>query len=145
MTSHAAARTRAHRASGVLAASVLPALVVTLVVAVGTWALRGETEALSALVGGLLALAVFALGVLALRGIMSGPAPSTMAGAVGVLVLQLVLLATALLLLRGQEWVGMAPLAIAFVVAGVVFLAGLVRASTRLRTGLDVRLPGGSS
>ena len=143
MTAAAATRpTRLSRA-GVLAGATLPGLIVTFLSAVAAWLLRDELSALNVLVGGLLALAIFALGILALRGIMSGETRATMVGAFGVLALQLVLLATAMTLLRAQDWVRMTDLVVGFLVAGLFFLAGLVWTTSRARVGLDVRMPGG--
>lgn len=107
-----------------------------------TWAAAGGWAAVSALLGGVVSVVIFVLGVLGIRGVLSGPTATTMAGAFGVFVLQMALLAVILWSLAQTTWLQVTPLVIVFVVVGLVFQAGLIIGYARSRSALDVALPG---
>lgn len=97
------------------------------------YAVGGPAMAWSALVGGVLGLVIFALGMVAIRGVLSGPNQIVMAAAFFVLLVQLALTAGVLFLLSGQDWVSMMALALALVAAGLVFQVGAVIGALRAR------------
>lgn len=125
-----------------LLGGLVPTAPLVVLVPLLTWAAAGPWAAVSALLGAVLSAVIFALGVVGIRGVLAGPTASTMAGAFGVLVLQLAALAAVIWSLGQTTWLEVVPLAIAFLVVGLVFQAGLVVGYLRSRAPLDVQLPG---
>lgn len=106
--------------------ALLPALVVTLLAGVGGWVLRDEWAGVSALLGGLLSIAIFLAGLVGIIGVLAGPAYASMAGAFALLGLQLVVGFVVLYLLSRVDWVQMLPLAVGFLAAGMAFQVGVI-------------------
>ncbi|RIK15265.1 MAG: hypothetical protein DCC50_08640 [Acidobacteria bacterium] len=125
-----------------LLGGLFPALPVVVLVPLLAWAAAGGWAAVSALVGAVVSVVVFALGVVGIRGVLAGPTATTMAGAFAVFVVQLVLLGAVIWSLGQTTWLQIVPLAVGFLVAGLVFQAGLVVGYLRTRAALDVELPG---
>ncbi len=123
---------------GGLAPTVPTAVLVPLL----AWAAAGGWAAVSSLLGAVISVAVFVLGVVGIRGVLAGPTTTTMAGAFGVFVLQMAVLAAVIWSLGQTTWLQVVPLAVAFVIVGLVFQAGLVVGYLRSRPTLDVVLPG---
>lgn len=143
MTSTASPRSAARTPlRSMLTGGLVPTLPLVALVPLLTWASAGSWAAVSALLGAVISLAVFILGVIGIRGVLAGPTASTMAGAFGVFVLQLALLAAVIWSLGQTTWLQVVPLAIAFIIVGLVFQAGLVVGYLRSRSALDVALPG---
>lgn len=144
MTSTPAPRSTAARTPlrSMLVGGLVPALPVVVLGPLLTWAAAGGWAAVSALLGAVIAVVVFVLGVVGIRGVLAGPTTSTMAGAFGVFVLQMALLAVVIWALAQTTWLQVVPLAIVFVITGLVFQAGLVVGYLRSRSTLDVALPG---
>lgn len=113
--------------------SVPSSLVVALTAALVAGLLAGGSAGWSALLGGVLSLLVFAAGLLAIRAVLAGPAALSMAGAFAVLVAQLVLTAVVLAVVLSQGWADVVPLAVGFLLAGLVFQAGIVVGYLRSR------------
>lgn len=139
-----AAPTRDSRAPlrSMLVGGLVPTLPLVVLVPLLTWAAAGEWAAVSAALGAVLSIVVFALGVVGIRGVLMGPTATTMAGAFGVFVLQMAALAAVIWALGQTTWLEVVPLVIAFVLVGLVFQAGLVVGFLRARAALDVTLPG---
>lgn len=129
--------TRSMLLAGVLSCAPLVVLVPLL-----TWAAAGGWAAVSALLGAVISLAIFVMGVVGIRGVLTGPTATTMAGAFGVFVLQMAVLAAVIWSLGQTEWLQILPLVLAFVLVGLVFQVGLVIGFLRSRAELDVSLPG---
>ncbi len=125
-----------------LVGGLVPALPVLVLLPLLAWAAAGHWAAVSALLGAVISLAVFVLGVVGIRGVLAGPTATTMAGAFAVFVLQMVVLAAVIWSLGQTTWLQVVPLAIGFIVVGLVFQAGLVVGYLRSRSALDVTLPG---
>ena len=142
MTAPAATRPARTPLRSMILASLLPSLPVVVLAPLLTWAAAGGWAAVSALVGAVCSVVIFLLGVVGIRGVLMGPTASTMAGAFGVFVLQMALLAVIVWSLAQTTWLQVTPLVIAFVVTGLVFQAGLVVGYLRSRSALDVALPG---
>lgn len=139
-----ASATRPARAPlrSMLLGGLVAALPVVAVAPLLAWAAAGGWAALSGLLGGVVSVVIFVLGVVGIRGVLAGPTATTMAGAFGVFVLQLALLAVILWSLAQTTWLQVTPLVIIFVVVGLVFQAGLVVGHLRSRSELMVELPG---
>ena len=144
MTAPAAPRPARTPLRSMLLGGLVPTLPLVVLVPLLTWAAAGEWAAVSALLGVVISLAVFVLGVLGIKGVLAGPTASTMAGAFLVFVLQLAVLAVVIWSLGQTTWLEVVPLVVAFVVTGLVFQAGLVVGYLRARAPLDVTLPGGA-
>ena len=142
MTSDAPTRPRRTPLRSMLLGGTIPALPVVVVAPLLAWAAAGSGAAVSALLGGVISLVVFVLGVVGIRGVLAGPTTTTMAGAFGVFVLQMAVLAVVIWSLGQTTWLEVVPLAIVFIVVGLVFQAGLVVGYLRSRPTLDVELPG---
>lgn len=106
--------------------ALAPGLLVTLVSGVIAWALRDEWAAISALVGGTLGVGLFLAGLLGITGVLLGPASASMAGALALLGLQLVVGFVALYLLSRLDWVQMLPLGLGFLAGGAAFQVGTI-------------------
>lgn len=128
-----------------LQGGLAPGVPVTLIAPLLAWAAAGGGAAVSALLGGLVSLAIFVLGVVGIRGVLMGPTATTMAGAFGVFVLQMAVLAVVVWSLAQTTWLEVTPLVLVFVVVGLVFQAGLVVGYLRSRSELSVTLPGEGS
>ena len=144
MTSTAPTRPAPTPLRSMLLGGLVPGVPVAALAPLLLWAAEGGWAAVSGLLGGVISLAVFVLGVIGIRGVLAGPTASTMAGAFGVFVLQLALLAAVIWSLGQTTWLEVVPLGIAFILVGLVFLAGLVVGYLRTRAPLDVALPGES-
>lgn len=102
-----------------------------------TWLVADGRTASSVLIGAVLSVAVFGIGLVAIRGILAGPTQTTMAGAFLLFFFQLGLTAGALVILSRQSWIDMMALGAAFIAAGVVFQAGAVTGALRSRVTVD--------
>ena len=125
-----------------LQGGLVPAVPVALLAPLLAWAAAGGWAAVSALLGGVVSVAIFVLGVVGIRGVLMGPTATTMAGAFGVFLLQMAVLAVVVWSLAQTTWLQVTPLVLAFVVVGLVFQAGLVVGYLRSRSELSVSLPG---
>lgn len=143
MTSSAPTRPAARTPlRSMLLGGLVPTAPLVVLVPLLTWAAAGPWAAVSALLGAVISLVVFVLGVVGIRGVLAGPTTTTMAGAFGVFVLQMAVLAAVIWSLGQTSWLEVVPLAIAFILVGLVFQAGLVVGYLRSRAALDVSLPG---
>lgn len=102
-----------------------------------TWVVADASLAFSVLIGALLSTMIFAVGLIAIRGILAGPSQTTMAGALLLFLFQLGITAGGLTVLSRQSWVEMMALGIAFIVAGVIFQVGAVTGALRARVTVD--------
>lgn len=127
-----------------LLGGLLPVAPLVVLAPLLSWAAAGGWAAVSALLGVVISAAVFVLGVLGIRGVLSGPTTTTMAGAFGVFVVQMAVLAVVIWALAQTTWLQVLPLVVAFVVTGLVFQVGLVVGYLRSRPELGVTLPGES-
>lgn len=125
-----------------LVGGLLPCVPVVILAPLLSWAAAGPYAGVSAALGAVLAVAIFVLGVVGIRGVLAGPTSTAMAGAFGVFILQMALLAVVIWALAQTTWLRVTPLVIAFVVAGLVFQLGLVVGYLRSRAELGVTLPG---
>lgn len=141
MTASATRPARTPMRSMLLAGLVASAPVVV-VAPLLSWAAAGGWAAVSALLGGVVSVVIFVLGVIGIRGVLAGPTASTMAGAFGVFVLQMAILAVILWSLAQTTWLQVTALVIVFVVVGLVFQAGLIVGYSRSRSELAVTMPG---
>jgi hypothetical protein len=142
MTAPTASRSTRTPVRSMLRGGLLASLPLIVLVPLLCWAAAGGWAALSALLGGVVSFAVFALGVIGIRGVLAGPTTTTMAGAFGVFVLQMAALAAVIWSLGQTSWMQVLPLVVAFVLVGLAFQAGLVVGYLRSRAALDVALPG---
>lgn len=142
MTSTAPPRPVRTPLRSMLLGGLVPSLPVVALTPLLMWAAEGGWAAVSALLGGVISVAVFVLGVVGIRGVLAGPTATTMAGAFGVFVLQLGVLAAVIWSLGQTTWLEVVPLALAFIIVGLVFQVGLVVGYLRSRSTLDVELPG---
>ena len=142
MTAAPATRRARTPVASMLLGGLLPVAPLAVLVPLLTWAAAGGWAAVSALLGVGISAAVFVLGVLGIRGVLSGPTATTMAGAFGVLIVQMAVLAVTIWALTRTTWLEVLPLVVAFVVTGLVFQAGLVVGYLRSRPELTVTLPG---
>lgn len=117
--------------------SVVLTLAVTLIGTLIIWAATDVPTAASAFIGAVFSISIFAVGLVAIRGILAGPTQTTMAGAFFVLLIQLGITAGALVILSRQSWIDMVVLGIAFIAAGIVFQVGAVTGAMRARTTVD--------
>ncbi|WP_151524830.1 hypothetical protein [Serinicoccus kebangsaanensis] len=138
MTPAATATAAQPAARTMLVAGLAASLPLVVVVPLLAWAAAGEWAGVSALIGAVLSVVVFALGVLGIRGVLSGPTASTMAGAFAVFVVQMAALAGVIWALGRTTWLEIVPLVVAFVLLGLVFQAGLVVGYLRSRSELDL-------
>lgn len=141
MTETTVSRTTRTPVPSMLRGGALVSAPLIVVVPLLAWAAAGFSAAGSALLGGIVSLAIFALGVVGIRGVLAGPTASTMAGAFGIFVLQMGALAAIIWSLAQTTWLQVVPLAIAFVLVGLCFQAGLVYGYLRSRAEFDVTLP----
>lgn len=116
-------------------------LAVTVFGALASWLAADGLAGLSAVVGGLLSVGVFGLGIVAVRGLLSGPGRLVMSGAFAVFVVQIAVTAGILLLLRGSDRVNLTALGLTFVAVGLAVQAGTVVGALRARVSLDVAPP----
>ncbi|MFK5582088.1 hypothetical protein [Serinicoccus sp. LYQ131] len=116
--------------------SVLPTLTVAPVIALVTWAMTDLVTGASVLVGAVLSILVFALGVVAVRGLLSGPGAGAMAGAFAVLFAQLGLTLGAFLLVDRASPLETVVVGVSFVLVGIVFQGGLAVGALRARITL---------
>lgn len=131
MSASRSSRPRPRRAPGsvrrrMVIIALVPALLVTVVSGVIAWAVRDEWAGISALVGGSLGVGLFLAGLLGITGVLAGPASASMAGALALLGLQLVVGFMALYLLSRLGWVQMLPLGLGFLAGGAAFQIGTI-------------------
>ena len=113
-------------------------LAVTVFGALASWLAVDGLAGLSALVGGLLSVGVFGLGILAIRGLLSGPGQLVMSGAFVVFLVQIALTAGVLFLLSRSDRVSLTALGLTFIAVGLAVQAGSVVGALRARVSLDV-------
>lgn len=123
----------------------VPALGVSALSGLVGWLVWGVPEGTSVLGGGVLALVVFALGVAAIRGLLSGPNRAVMAGAFAVLLLQMALIAGLLLLVVRLDQVSLPAFGAGFLMGGLAFQAGSVAAALRARVTVEPEAAGASA
>ncbi|OLT43453.1 hypothetical protein BJF86_01300 [Serinicoccus sp. CNJ-927] len=138
MTSTPAATASRPAARTMLVAGLAGSLPLVVVVPLLAWAAAGEWAGVSALIGAVLSVVVFALGVVGIRGVLAGPTASTMAGAFAVFVVQMAALAGVIWALGQTAWLVIVPLVVAFVLVGLGFQVGLVVGYLRSRSELDL-------
>lgn len=114
----------------------------TVVGAVVAWLVVDGAAALSALVGGLLSVAVFGVGIVAIRGLLSGPGQIVMSGAFFVFLVQIAVTAGVLFLLSRADQVHLMALGLTFIAVGLAVQAGTVVGALRARVSVD---PGAGS
>ena len=90
------------------------------------------------LLGGLLSVGVFGLGILAIRGLLSGPGQLVMSGAFVIFLVQIALTAGVLFLLSRSDRVSLTALGLTFIGVGLAVQAGTVVGALRARVSLDV-------
>lgn len=112
-------------------------LVLTGVGVLVAWLVQDGAAALSALVGGLLSLAVFGLGIVAIRGLLSGPGQIVMSGAFFVFLVQIAVTAGVLFLLGRADQVSLMALGVTFIAVGLAVQAGTVMGALRARVSVD--------
>ncbi|WP_131103735.1 hypothetical protein [Ornithinimicrobium sufpigmenti] len=113
-------------------------LAITVAGALVAWLAVDGMAALSALVGGVLSLGVFGLGIVAIRGLLSGPGQIVMSGAFFVFLVQIALTGGVLFLLSRSDQVSLMALGLTFIVVGLAVQAGTVVGALRARVSLDV-------
>lgn len=138
MSTTAASRAAAPAVRSMMLHGIIPCLPLLVVVPLLAWAAAGEWAAVSALLGAVLGVVVFALGVVGIRGVFAGPTALTMMGAFAVFLLQMAALAVVIWALAQTTWLEVIPLAVGFIVLGLVFQTGLVIGYLRSRTPLQV-------
>jgi hypothetical protein len=97
------------------------------------WSLRGERGALSALVGGLVAFAVFGAGLFAITKVVEGPPGLSIAGALVVYFGQLVILLFVIVWLRDARWLDGRAFVAAVLAEGLIWQIGQVTGFLRAR------------
>lgn len=120
-------------------------LAITVAGALVAWLVVDGMAALSALVGGVLSIGVFGLGIVAIRGLLSGPGQIVMSGAFFVFLVQIALTAGVLFLLSRSDQVSLMALGLTFIVVGLAVQAGTVVGALRARVSLDVDPAGGDA
>jgi hypothetical protein len=104
------------------------------------WLAVDGLAGLSALVGGLLSLGVFGLGIVAVRGLLDvrHPGQIVMSGAFVIFLVQIALTAGVLLLLSRSDRVDLTALGLTFIAVGLAVQAGTVVGALRARVSVDV-------
>lgn len=97
------------------------------------WGMQDAQAGISALIGGVLALMVFSVGLWAIKAVLGGPVGAAMAGAFAVLIVQLVIVAMIIVVLAKTDWVDLMILGVGFLVTGIVFQIGVVLGYVRSR------------
>lgn len=133
-----AARRRTSPTRLMLRWAIPAGLAVTVFGALASWLAMDGLAGLSALVGGLLSVGVFGLGIVAIRGLLSGPGQMVMTGAFVVFVVQIALTAGVLFLLSGSDRVSLTALGLTFIAVGLAVQAGTVVGALRARVSLDL-------
>lgn len=115
-------------------------LTLTVVGALVAWLVVDGMAALSALVGGVLSLGVFGLGIVAIRGLLDVRTPGqiVMSGAFFVFLVQIALTAGVLFLLSRAEQVSLMALGLTFIAVGLAVQVGTVVGALRARVSVDV-------
>ncbi|KNX36618.1 hypothetical protein [Luteipulveratus halotolerans] len=119
--------------AGMVRVALMLAMVALPVIVVVAWIWRDEDGALGALVGWLIAVVFFTVGLFALKVVMAGPAGPTMAGAFVVYLGQLILLVGAVLVLRRETWYDGRALAGSAIATTVVWQIGQILGYVRAR------------
>lgn len=143
----AASRHRSSPTRLMLAWAVPAGLAVTGFGALASWLAVDGLAGLSAVVGGLLSVGVFGLGIVAIRGLLDvrRPGQLVMSGAFVVFLVQIALTAGVLLLLSRSDRVSLTALGLTFIGVGLAVQAGTVVGALRARVSVDVGLdPGGA-
>lgn len=117
------------------------------VIALVAWLWRGQTGALSALVGALVVVGFFVLGHFGVRAVVAGEPGLSIAGAFVVYLGQLITLVVVFLVLRRAGWLDGRAFAAGAIVQTLVWQVGLVVGFRRGRHEIypDVTLPTGRS
>lgn len=138
-------RLATHRTTvgALLVGGLVPGMAAALVAAVAVWVSSDRAGSVSALVGGLLALAVLTFGLLARDlAVRPGGHLPVMAAGLGVFALVLTVTAAALWVVVAQSWVVPRPLGIGFIVTGIAYQVGSAVAFSRSRVPtLETELP----
>jgi hypothetical protein len=117
------------------------------VIALVAWLWRGQTGALSALVGALVVVGFFVVGHFGVRAVVAGEPGLSIAGAFVVYLGQLITLVVVFLVLRRAGWLDGRAFAAGAIVQTLVWQVGLVVGFRRGRHEIypDVTLPTGRS
>lgn len=109
------------------------------------WAWRGELGALSALVGALVALVIFGVGLLAIGKVVDGQPAFSIAGALVVYFGQLIAVLTVIVALRGAAWLDGRAFAAAVLAEGLTWqvgqITGFLRGRHQIYDQASVRAP----
>jgi ATP synthase protein I len=116
-----------------LRGAVLPSLVALPVITGIGWVWRGRQGTLSALVGALVALVIFEVGLIAIKAVVDGPPALSMAGALVVYFGQLIAVLFVIVLLRDASWLDGRAFAAAVLAEGLVWQIGQVTGFLRGR------------
>lgn len=116
-----------------LRGALVPGMIALPVLAGTFWAYAGEAAALSALAGAALVLVVLTVGLLGITAVVMGPAATSMAGAGVVYLGQLILIAAAVLVLRGVDWLDGRPFAVSAIAQTLAMQVGQIVGYLRAR------------
>lgn len=130
-----------------LRGAVVPAVLAVPVITGIVWAWRGERAVLSALVGALVAFAIFFVGLLAIKLVVDDQPALSIAGAMVVYFGQLIAVIFVVVLLRGSSWLDGRVFAGAVIAEGLVWQIGLItgflRGRQEIYDGRSVQMPSG--
>lgn len=113
--------------------AVAPSLAAVPVITGIAWAWRGESGAVSALLGTLVAVVIFGIGLVAIKLVVDGEPAFSLAGAMVVYFGQVILVAFVIVLLRGVSWLDGRSFAAAVVAEGLVWQIGQIAGFLRAR------------
>lgn len=116
-----------------LRTAVLPTVASTALVAVVCWVIGGPAAAAGALVGAAVTVLILTVGLLVLKVVLNGPAPTALAGALAVYLVQLSVLLGLLLALRAGDLVHPGGFAAGALSATVVWQTGHIVGLSRAR------------
>lgn len=116
-----------------LRGALVPGMIALPVLAAVFWAYAGEHAALSALAGAVIVFVVLTVGLLGITAVVLGPTATSMAGAGVVYLGQLILVAAAVLALRGADWLDGRPFALSAIAQTVLMQVGQVVGYVRAR------------
>jgi len=119
--------------AAMLRGALVPSVVAVPVITGIAWAWRGEHGALSALVGALVALVIFGVGLLAIRKVVEGQPAFSIAGALVVYFGQLIAVLFVIVALRGATWLDGRAFAAAVLAEGLVWQMGQITGFLRGR------------
>lgn len=131
--------------ASMLRGAVVPAVVAVPVITGIVWAWRGERGLHSALVGALVAFALFFFGLLAIKLVVDDQPALSIAGAMVVYFGQLIAVIFVVVLLRGSSWLDGRVFAGAVIAEGLVWQVGLItgflRGRQEIYDGPSVQMP----